>query len=84
MSAFILALLRGERRRSTAPAKSAATSSTSTRQRLPPAVFGDPRTIGETFNLGYGVTYSVNEIFAHIAKLLDSSLQAGVSARSAR
>jgi nucleoside-diphosphate-sugar epimerase len=35
----------------------------------------DPRTIGETFNLGYGVTYSVNEIFAHVAKLLGSTLE---------
>jgi UDP-glucose 4-epimerase len=35
----------------------------------------DARTIGETYNLGYGRPYSVNELFAHVAALLDSPLQ---------
>jgi UDP-glucose 4-epimerase len=35
----------------------------------------DPRTIGQTFNLGYGVPYSVNEIYARIAALIGSDIR---------
>ncbi len=33
------------------------------------------RTIGETYNLGYGTPYSVNELYARVAALLGSGLQ---------
>jgi nucleoside-diphosphate-sugar epimerase len=35
----------------------------------------DPRTIGETYNLGFGTPYSVNELYAHVATLLGSPLE---------
>ena len=35
----------------------------------------DTRTIGETYNLGYGRPHSVNELFARVAALLDSPLR---------
>jgi nucleoside-diphosphate-sugar epimerase len=35
----------------------------------------DRRTIGETYNLGYGTPYSVNEIYARIAAQLGSTLE---------
>jgi nucleoside-diphosphate-sugar epimerase len=35
----------------------------------------DRRTIGETYNLGYGTPYSVNEIYARIAAQLGSALE---------
>ena len=34
----------------------------------------DVRTHNETFNLGFGTPYSVNEIYARIAEMLDSAL----------
>jgi UDP-glucose 4-epimerase len=34
----------------------------------------DARTIGETYNLGYGTPYSVNEIFARIAAIVGSEI----------
>jgi nucleoside-diphosphate-sugar epimerase len=35
----------------------------------------DVRTYGETYNLGFGTPYSVNEIYARIAAILDSPIQ---------
>ena len=35
----------------------------------------DRRTIGETYNLGFGTPYSVGEIYARVAALLGSSLE---------
>jgi nucleoside-diphosphate-sugar epimerase len=35
----------------------------------------DDRTIGETYNLGYGTPYSVNELYARVAALLRSDLE---------
>ncbi|HZO94995.1 MAG TPA: NAD-dependent epimerase/dehydratase family protein [Candidatus Baltobacteraceae bacterium] len=35
----------------------------------------DRRTIGETYNLGYGTPYSVNELYARVAALLGCDLQ---------
>jgi UDP-glucose 4-epimerase len=36
----------------------------------------DPRTVGETFNLGCGKPYSVSEIYGRIANLLGSNIKA--------
>lgn len=76
MSAFILALLRGER---------PVIYGSGEKRRdfiyvddvndFHLMCLRDRRTIGETYNLGYGTPYSVNELYARVAALLGSQLE---------